>query len=241
MTEKPKEPYEPPNDPFEFLVQETQNDVGLTDEQKAQKIAGLREGQAEARLPAQGSQQRARMKGTEGAALLKAQTPDRDHPPELVAQVATSLFRGDDFHIDDYELAVARALRLLNTTDRIIERHKRERTGGEPEKLIPFGKALMQITGANSPRKAEERFKDHLRRRGHVYDTDQMIVTREGMDLLKIYRPNSRQIREALAPFRKEGFPPFLVDRLRKQYLEEAKRARTENLRKKKKKAAERK
>jgi hypothetical protein len=238
MSEKPQKPSEPQNDTFELLIQEAQTEPDLTDEQRAQKIAALREGQAGAKLPAQVSQRRASVKGTE---LEKLRIPDFDYAPGLVAQIAASLLRSDDFRVDDYELAVARALRLLDTTHRILERHKRERASGaeqgEVENRIPFGKGLMEITGADRPEKAEKRFIDHLHRRGHLYDTDRMIVTSQGMELLKIHKPSSRQIKEALAFFRKNGFTQKEIDVLREQFLAGTKRVHTENLRKKKKKS----
>jgi hypothetical protein len=245
MTEKPHEPSETPNDPFKLLIQETQNDTNLTDEQKAQKIAALREGQLEASRPPNVQQHT-------GVELLKLRTPDRDYTPELVAQIAGSLFRGDD-----YELAVAQALRLLDTSHRLLQRHKMDKAS--EWKRIPWDKALKEITGVKTPSRAEERLAARLREQGlecvdpeafkRAIDPQGLgngSKVQEGHNPLsepevEIRRLNDNEIKIAFAYWRENGVTAWQVEQLRQQYLKGAKRARTENLPKKKKKAAKRK
>jgi hypothetical protein len=177
--------------------------------------------------------------------LLKFQTPDRDYAPELVATIAASLFLGDD-----YELAVAQALRLLDTTHRILEQHKSQRdtstAGREPEELIPFGEAMKRVTGAIRPGRAEERLVARLVMEGHEYIDYEELKQASGSAVPVGHNPlaepetkrrslSQREIETALDGFREKGFTTAQVQRLRERYAEMTKRSRAKNLSKKKK------
>jgi hypothetical protein len=179
--------------------------------------------------------------------LLKFQLPDRDYPPELVAQIAASLLGGGQT-IEDCELAVARALRLLDTVHAVLERHKRERDNsrdrGEPKKHIPFGEALRRITGATRPSTAEERFLKFWTHRGFEYTDYDELRRASGKEVprghdplappeVKVHKPASKEVKQALAIFREKGFEPAHVERLREQYIRGAARSRASSFSKK--------
>jgi len=238
-SQEPGKPDEPAStdDPFESLIQETQTNPNLSDEEKKRAIAALSEGQAEERRQTLAWIQ-----------SLKHRIPDRDYAPELVATIAASLLRGDHFRAADCELAIAKALRLLDTTYRILEWHKRERASGAeqcvPEERISFSEAMKEITGADRPGKAEERYVGRLLREEyefadhHEFKQASGSIVPDGHDPLARPKTKTRKLTEEeidaiFAPYREEGFTLSRVKQLREGYRERTKRARAGNFRKK--------
>jgi len=239
-SQEPGKPDEPAStdDPFESLIQETQTNPNLSDEEKKQAIAALSEGQAEERRQTLAWIQ-----------SLKHRIPDRDYAPEVVATIAATLLRGDHFRAGDCELAIAGALRLLDTTYRILERHKRWRASGaeqcEPEEeRISFGEAMKKITGADRPGKAEERYVGRLLREDyeftdhHEFSQARGSRVQDGHDPLarpKILRRKltEEEIAALLAPYREEGFTLSRIQQLLEGYRERTSRSRAGNFQKK--------
>jgi hypothetical protein len=198
----------------------------------------------------------------EGAALLKHRIPDRTYPPELVATIAANLLRGDK--TDDYELAVHQALRLLDTTHRILNRPTNE----DDWKRIPWDEALKQITGAVRPSNAQKRLIERLSTRGVEYIDYNMVKEAKGPEGwekvlkekgqgagiipetaqvpeghdpeaepgMKRRVPTQVEINKALVDCRENGIPQWRVKLLREQYLKDTAHIRSKNFLKKKKK-----
>jgi hypothetical protein len=202
----------------------------------------------------------------EGTALLRHRIPDRTYPQELVAKIAAGLRRGDDS--DDYQLAVHRALRLLDTTHRTLEKPSDEKQW----ERVDWDQAVKKITGANRTPNAEARLVKKLLEQGFDYIDHEAIgkdIGREAWDKaihseeakkkghvpqsakvskghnpdeeqgLARRMPTKKEIEDAIAYCRKNGLPQWRVELLRKNYLTEAGRSRVKNLHQRKKKSSD--
>ena len=99
-----------------------------------------------------------------GEALLLIREPDYEHPEDLVMQFTREFLRG---HSDrDVQLAKAKANRALDSIRNSKERGELVKKSAPEEAQIPFGEAMMEITGQTRPAFAEKTFIDGLLARG---------------------------------------------------------------------------
>jgi hypothetical protein len=191
----------------------------------------------------------------ENAALLKLRIPDRHYPPEVVWAGAVKLVRGRRT-AEDWESAIAEVYRSLDIAHRISDRHKLEEAS-EPETMVSFDEAMMEITGAERPGKAEERFVSQMLTRGSMYidhkevkqasgskveihyGMEQMTSSKvpEGHDpdvrgVIEVHQMTEKEIKAALAPYRENGFSQRHMKRLCAQYAEISKRMRSQGAQK---------
>lgn len=200
----------------------------------------------------------------EGSALLENRIPDRNYPPELVAAIAANLLHGDK--TNDYELAVHQALRLLDTTYRILERPSDEKQW----ERVTWDNAMMEVTGADRPSKGQQRVIERLLKEGLEYIDYEALREATGPEAwekvlknkeqgsgiipeaAKVARghdpeaepeikrriPTQEQIDADLAECRENGIPRWRVQVLSEQYRSETNRIRAKNFSKKEKKNA---